>query len=385
MKRLKKLRNSLCMLLSLAIVGVARAEGAAPPPGLAARLQATLGGQAGKGGVVGEALAVIGPGGRWTWTGAAGETRPGGPAMDPRYAFRIASVTKSFVAAAVLRLMEDGKIDIDGPIAPLISPLTATLLVKGGYDPNVITVRQLLNHTSGLYDHAADDRYAKAVLADIHHHWTRAEQIELAIRYGKPVGEPGARYSYSDTGYVVLGEIVERLTGAPLGRSVRNLVDFERLSLKNTWWEGEEAAPPGSAGVADVFFGAADVQEIDPSFDSYGGGGLVSTVGDLAVFYRALLLGEVFKDRRTLVIMMSVTPAERPADRVDTNAVHAIMVGRHECWGHTGAWGGVGAYCPTLDIAFAWTQNQAENAHAGILAAAARLADALEPQRPPPH
>ncbi len=80
-----------------------------------------------------------------------------------------------------------------------------------------------------------------------------------------------------------------------------------------------------------------------------------------------------------------VTPAQRSAERVDINAVQAIMFGRHECWGHTGAWGGVGAYCPTLDIAFAWTQNQAIDAHAGILALAARLADALEPKSPAAH
>jgi D-alanyl-D-alanine carboxypeptidase len=368
-----------CILLSLAVTPAARAEDAAPPSGLVERLKAALEGQPGKAGVVGEALAVIGPGGRWAWSGAAGDARRGGPPMDPRYAFRIASVTKPFVAAAILRLMEERRIDIDGPIRPLISQETSGILIAGGYDPDLITVRQLLTHTSGLYDHAADPRYAAAVLADIHHHWTRTEQIRLAIQYGKPIGKPGERYGYSDTGYVVLGEIVERLNGQPIGRSVRELVDFQRLGLNNTWWEGEETMPPGVPGIADVFYGATDVQGLDPTFDYYGGGGLVSTVGDLARFYRALLLGEVFNDRRTLVIMMSVTPAERPAGRVDTNAVHAIMVGGHECWGHTGAWGGVGAYCPTLDISFAWTQNQSNGTHAGILAFAAHLADALEP------
>ncbi len=353
---------------------------AAPPPGLAERLRATLDGPSGAAGVVGEALAVIGPGGSWSWTGAAGDARRGGPPMNPRFAFRIASVTKPFVAAAVLRLMEQGKIDIDGPIRPVLSPETSNLLASGGYDPDLITVRQLLSHTSGLYDHAADPRYALAVLSDTHHHWTRAEQIGLAIRYGRPVGKPAERFSYSDTGYVVLGEIVERLTGKPIGQSVRGLVNFQRLGLKDTWWEGEEAMPDGTPGIADIFHGDMDLQGVDPTFDHYGGGGLVSTVEDLARFYRALLLGEVFDDRRTLVIMMSVAPAERPASRVDTNAVHAIMVGRHECWGHTGAWGGVGAYCPNLDISFAWTQNQSDGAHARILAFAARLADALEPK-----
>ena len=377
MKQLKHMGALLCA--AVLIAPGAMALGAAPPPGLAERLQATIDGQPGKAGVIGEALAVIGPGGKWMWAGAAGEARRGGPAMNPHNAFRIASVTKPYVAATVLRLMEEGRIDIDGPIRPLVSEETARLLLSGGYDPDQITVRQLLTHTSGLYDHGGDRRYVEAIMADVHHHWTRAEQIGLAIRYGKPVGKPGERYSYSDTAYVVLGEIVERITGKTLAQSVREKVDFKRLGLAETWWEGAEPPPPGAPAFADVFYGAQDLQDADPTFDTYGGGGLVSSVGDLARFYRALVLGEVFKDRRTLVIMMSVTPAQRSNDRVDTNAVHSIMLGRHECFGHTGAWGGVGAYCPTLDIAFAWTQNQGEGAHAGILAEAARLADALEP------
>jgi D-alanyl-D-alanine carboxypeptidase len=117
----------------------------------------------------------------------------------------------------------------------------------------------------------------------------------------------------------------------------------------------------------------------DASFDLYGGGGVVSTVGDLAKFYRALVRGEVFRDPRTLAVMMSVSPSERPIERLDTNAVHLIMIGRHQCWGHTGFWGAIAAYCPSTDIAFAWTQNQNEGLKDGYRVMKEKLAAALEP------
>lgn len=366
----------------MAVFSLSRAQAeAAAPAELSRRLQAVLSGPDRDRGVVGEALAVIGPKARWTWSGAVGEARRGGEPMDARHAFRIASVTKPYVAASILRLMEDGRIDIDGPIRPLLSEETARLLVDAGYDPTAITVRQLLAHTSGMYDHAMDKRYAEAVLSNPRHRWTRAEQIGLLGQYSKPLGKPGERFSYSDTGYVILGEIVERLTGMPIGPAARKLIGFDRLGLTQTWWEDMEPAP-AHVRIAHVYYGDLDGMDLDPSEDLYGGGGVVSTVGDLAKFYRALVRGDVFHDRRTLAVMMSVAPTETPPGRIDNNAVHAIVVGRHICWGHTGFWGGVGAYCPTLDLAFAWTQNQGMESGSGLKAFFRRLGEALDAADP---
>src|SRR3954467_2378106 len=93
----------------------------------------------------GAALAVRTP--SLTWIGAAGK-------LSPHSTFRIASVTKTFTAAATLRLVEDGRIDLDAPIARYLSPTTLGLLRDGGYDVDAIHVRHLLTHTSGLYDYA---------------------------------------------------------------------------------------------------------------------------------------------------------------------------------------------------------------------------------------
>ncbi len=351
------------------------AAAGAPPEATAKRLAAVLDSPL-PDGVVGEALAVIGPGGAWTWSGAAGHARSGGEALKPTFAFRIASVTKPYVAAAILRLAEDGRVDIDAPVGPLLSPATAVQLASGGYDPGVVTVRQLLNHTSGLPDHSVLKAYIAAVQAAPQRRWTRAEQIALAMTV-PPVGRPGQRFSYSDTGYVILGEVVERLANEPLGPAVRRLLDYQRLGLGHTYWETMEPAPKALPHAAS-YMGPQDFEDADPSFDLYGGGGIVSTVEDLARFYRALVLGDVFKDRRILAVMMSVAPAERPATRVDNNAVHALVLAGHVCWGHTGFWGSVAGYCPTLDIAFAFTRNQAADAGAALLTLNNRLGAALD-------
>ena len=91
-----------------------------------------------------------------------------------------------------------------------------------------------------------DPAYQAAVNADPAKRWTRLEQVRFAMDHGAPVGEPGAVYAYSDTGYGLLGEIIERATGAPLADAYRTLLDFEGLHLDATYLESLEPAPPGS-------------------------------------------------------------------------------------------------------------------------------------------
>ena len=122
--------------------------------------------------------------------------------LDPHHVFRVASVTKTFVAASILRLYEDGKIKLDDPITHYLPKEYITILEAGGYPTNVITVRQLLTHTSGLFDYAKAPQYFEIISANPKHRWTRKEQVEDAITWGKPYDPPGKAYYYSDTGYI---------------------------------------------------------------------------------------------------------------------------------------------------------------------------------------
>ena len=271
--------------------------------------------------------------------------------------FRIASNTKTFVAVTILRLWEQGRIDLDAPISPLITPALDRLLRSDGYDTGTITVRQLLSHSAGLYDHGGDPRYIKTVLADPRHRWTREEQVRLAIDYADPVARPGAEFRYSDTDYILLGDIIERLTGEPLAKVVRRELRFDRLGLKSTWWEIAEPQPKGTEPRAHQFLGSVDATGVDASMDLYGGGGLIMSARDLATFAAALFEGRIFDRPATLREMLWQGP-HQGADKYRLGIFVKRAGGRDLYW-HSGFWGTVVYYSPDAGVAIAgFTTNQ---------------------------
>lgn len=291
------------------------------------------------------------------WCGSAG-----GP--PPLAAFRIASVTKMFTAAAVLRLAEEGRLGLHDPLRRRLGDDTLQALAAGGYDVDALTLDHLLTHCAGLPDHThhgADERgYVDAVLAAPQRRWTRGEQLALALSMGPPLGPPGELFQYSDTGYVLLGEVIERLTQAPLGLAVRQVLALRRRELPHTWWEGLGPAPAGAPPRAAQWLEGIDASPFDPSFDLFGGGGLVSTVADLARFTRALLRGEVFRHPGTLAAALMVPEARRaPGSRVHARMAHAFPVTPSDWgWGHLGFWGCGAISWPERDITVALSFDQ---------------------------
>jgi len=269
--------------------------------------------------------------------------------------FRIASQTKVFTAAAILRLVEDGKLRVDQPIAGLLSPNLEQILRRGGYDPSRITLREMLSHTAGLPDYADDPGYQTEVAAHPTERWTRLEQVTWAITRLKAPGAPGKVYLYSDTGYVLLGDIIERQTGLAQAAAYRSLIDFKRLGLTDTWFETLEPAPANAPPRAHQFAGGADVTQADPSFDLYGGGGLVSTLRDQAHWMSALFGGRVFHHPQTLALMLTIPPVNRAAAGGNDYAlgIHRDSFSGVDCWGHSGFFGSGAYYCPRLDLTLA--------------------------------
>lgn len=294
------------------------------------------------------------------WSASLGGPRAAAnPPPGVQTPFRIASVTKVFVAAAVLRLVEDGLLRLEAPVADHLSPDHAAMLAAASHDPRRITLDHLLTHTSGLPDHASAPAYAQAVLAHPRRRWSRTEQLALALEL-QPVGEgPGQRFHYSDTGYVLLGEAIERATEQPLGVAVRRLLGYDRLGLHRTWWEDDEPAPAGAGTPAPQWLGATEATGFDASFDRYGGGGIVSTVGDLVRFARALFGQELFERPGTLAAGCIVVPCAREGiARLHSRLAAVMPMGPAQAWGHLGFWGCGVAHCPSLDLTVAATVNQ---------------------------
>jgi D-alanyl-D-alanine carboxypeptidase len=308
----------------------------------------------------GVALAVRSP--RLAWVGTAGHEALGSKQrLDPGAGFRVASVTKTFTAASILRLVEDGRVALDHPIAEYLAPPTLTVLRRDGYDVNAIRVRHLLMHTSGLYDYASDPGFVNYVLTHGRHHWTRLEQVRFAMTHGKPYAPPGAEFHYSDTGYVLLGEILERRTGRGLAAAYRRLLNFKKLGLVGTYLEALEPRPQAARPRAHQYYETIDATTFDPSFDLFGGGGIVSTVGDLARFYSDLLDGRVFRKATTLRTMLGKPNPRRVADA--GMGIFSVELGGpagEACWGHSGFWGTTVVDCPRSGVTFALAVNQGE-------------------------
>jgi D-alanyl-D-alanine carboxypeptidase len=245
------------------------------------------------------AVAVMGSE-QGTWQGASGLGDLGArrPAR-PGDRFRIASVTKSFVATVVLQLVGEGKLQLDDTVGRWLPGL-----VPNG---QAITVRQLLNHTSGLYNWT--DEWVKRFGG---HPGRRAYQqigacrlsdralVARAVRH-PPVFAPGTRFSYSNTNYLLAGLVIERVSGARLTDQLQQRI-FGPLGLRDSELPASPRiagphlhgyGPPDQAWVAsDGPAGLVDVTEASMSCGR-ADGAMVSTAADVASFYRALLGGRL--------------------------------------------------------------------------------------------
>jgi D-alanyl-D-alanine carboxypeptidase len=218
-------------------------------------------------------------------------------------------------------------------------------MLKGdGYDVEAITVAQVLSHTAGFGDHTNDDRFTERILASPQYAWIPEEQLRLLVEWRDPVGKPGEKFVYSDSGYVLLGTLVEAWTGRKLGPAVRDLLRYDALGLKATHWEYMEKAPEGAGPRAHQYYGERDITASNASFDLYGGGGIVSDPRELALFMRSLLAGKVLDRPQTLAEM---TGRGTLAYRL------GLMV--KECdgrlaIGHQGFWNTFAYHVPSLDL-----------------------------------
>jgi len=321
------------------------------------------------GNIPGVALHVEMPTAGLSWSGAAGVVdRDSKIPLTPQHPVRIASNTKTFVAAAILRLWEDGLLDLDSPMAGHLPSEFSAMLRSDGYDPEAITIRHLLTHTSGLFDYGDYNESFELWGRNPKRRWTRGEQLQVAMDWGDAYGVPGEVFRYADTGYILLGEILERVSGKPMGVALRQLVDYEGIDLTSTWLESLEPRPEGVPDRAHQYMGGVDTYTFDPSADLYGGGGLVSTVGDLARFMRGIFTGRVYKRPGTVDTMLSTVPTKRegPAayglqgmrDIYRMGIVAVTSGGGITAYCHGGYWGTFAAYVPGFDLAIGFTRNQ---------------------------
>lgn len=278
--------------------------------------------------------------------------------LDAAQPFRIASLTKVFVATAILRLREEGLLSIKDPISKYILQEHITILRDGGYDPDKITVRHCLSHTSGLYDYAeGGPEYIQEASKDPSKRWTRTEQIQFAMDNGKPHSAPGEENHYSDTGCVLLGAIIERLNDTGLAEGLRSLLKFDTLGMSATHLESLEDRPDGLQPSVKRYLGKSDATDWDNSVDLYGGGGLVSTTRDLSVFLQELFNGNIFKNEDTLPVMLlkkeyDAKGKDLPTARLGFGSL-VSKTSNLELYMHSGFWGTLFIHIPDFNCSIA--------------------------------
>ncbi|MCB9657004.1 MAG: beta-lactamase family protein [Sandaracinaceae bacterium] len=260
-------------------------------PTLAGALQAMVTDRLPSSSAPGATLTVHIPG-EGTFAGAAGfRDVLGELPMEPRTRLRVGSVTKTFTTAVFFQLVAEGAVSLDDHPAEVLAALGLSL------DPTV-TFAQVLGHRAGLFNYTDDVGF----LGLSRDPWTPVEIVSWSLDHGA-VGDPGAQYLYSNTGFFVLGLAIEELSGRPFHREVRRrLLDPLALDdMSEEQHEGRDCAM--SEGY--VVTGAASTDDIDMSW-TWAAGGLVGSGVDLCRWLDALYLGDVLgADARAQLVVAS--------------------------------------------------------------------------------
>lgn len=292
--------------------------------------------------------------------------------MLPDDQFTIDSVAKTFTATVVMKLIEEGRLGLDDRIREHLPPS----LVRGlhvfherSYSDEV-TMRHLLNHTSGVPDDWSCADFLDRISSDLQRRWRPEETIEFVKSHCAPAFPPGGGFSYSDTGYNLLGLIIESVTGEPLHEAFRHLL-LDPLGMDHTYRPAYEAPRPSIPGRAPSERYLDDVEcSLAPAVMTadWGGGGLVSTTEDLDRFLRAFVENRIFSKGTT---------RDQMFDWVESGPFHGygfgiglvdydrsenpLHAGLGQIWGHAGSSQVFMYYWPKRDVVMVGTLNQLDS------------------------
>lgn len=275
------------------------------------KLQAVVDAQMGKGYVHSIVAAVQSFDRSIDFIGAAGIADPvTGAAMTSESPYFIASVTKMYTAAIVMRLCQDRRLDLDDPITTYLpDSMTAGIHVYKGTDYSAqIRVSHLIQQSSGLPDHEADKpRGGQSVLDELKAGQDRYIETAEAVKIARSLtpkfapGGEGKAY-YSNTNYRLLGAIIESVTGQSMATNFRELI-FEPLGLRHTYLF-DPAVPRADAEPATLYLKATPANVPKYLASNTSDGGLVSTAAECVIFLRAFFEGQLF-DKSYLDAMMN--------------------------------------------------------------------------------
>ena len=298
--------------------------------------------------------------------------------MPPNALFRIASTRKAFVATVVLQLVGERRLSLDDTVERWLPGV-----VRGnGNDGRRITIRQLLQNTSGIHDDLPGYTTPAEYLQQRYDVYTRDELIARTMRH-RPDFAPGDGWSYSNTGYLLLDAIVEEVTG----RSFRQVVDariVRPLALRTVSWPGTSPTLPDPHAQAYELFEGGDLVDVTEQVSS-DPDGIVASTHDLTVFFRALLGGGLLRPAQ-LTTMEQTVAVSPDIDQILPDAGYGLGLIRRPLpcggvyWGHDGGDGGfitVTGVTPTGDRSAVVTMSTARGDSLNHIIQQQRAADVL--------
>lgn len=263
-----------------------------------------------------------------------------GAALTGEEHFRIGSITKTFTVTAILQLADEGRLSLDDPVGRYLP------FVPGG---DRITLRMLANMTSGLTSYTADEAWVRQMISEPARVYAARELVDVAFRR-PPQAPPGERWEYVNTNTVLLGLVIEEITGRPVAEFFRERL-FKPLGLENTSWPTNGVLPePYAHGVTrqTVDDSLADATHRNPSW-AFTAGQLVSNRRDLAIWAKACATGTLVSPRLQKERLTWVTLPPNTATRR-----YGLGIGENHGWlGHTGELPGYNVsafYMPGRDI-----------------------------------
>jgi D-alanyl-D-alanine carboxypeptidase len=279
------------------------ADGATPakatrlPPELTAKLDAAVRSALPQTAAPGVIVGVVTPSG--TWKAAYGKADPAkGTPMTVDMHTRIGSVTKTFTGTAIMQLAEAGKLSLDDKIQKYM---------PGIPNGDRITLRQLANMTSGLASYTQSSKFTDVLFSKPQTIWTPRQVVAIGLAES-PLYEPGASFNYSNTNTILLGMVIEKVTGKPVAQVFKEQI-FDPLKLRNTSSPGDSTALPMPFAQGFTLQGdfakpdaPSNATHWNPSW-AWTSGDLISDIDDLLVYDRALgtghgLLGKAAQTER---------------------------------------------------------------------------------------
>jgi D-alanyl-D-alanine carboxypeptidase len=355
-----------------------------PPVDLSAALTAALAKLRQKAGIPGISATILWPDGR-SWTAVSGfASVSSGVRVTRTTPFPVASVSKTFLAVLVVQLSQEGRFGLDDPLV--------TWLPAAAVNPTV-TIRELLDHTSGIYDFFNNPKIDKALLGCRGCPWTPAKALSYVKKAYFP---PGTNWAYSNTNYVLLGQLVEAVTGQTYVTLLRQRF-FDPLGLTSTYVQGAEPAR-GTTIVHSYRFFTTSVKEKPTSlWDGTGispfrsvvtaagsAGAVASTSWDLAHWAQALYSGQLLAPP-AFSQMLDFAPALATRSAVPYGlGVQEYTISGRTAYGHGGRLLGARSairYLPSAGISIAIVMNTDRGDPAAI---AKSLLDIVLPPLPPP-